>query len=189
MTNVESKTHELLNTTLSQQRLSSVIVISSLFLTAYELLRAAVVDDIRSFFTILDDQNRAGEKRYRERLRQYDKRDAFKGSCLWLCDWGAIDEAEVTELLQLRSIRNRLAHELPQILFKSGAEVTREEFQAVQRLLAKVCRFWVRQDLELDPEFEGQTIADEEIVPGRLAAFAFILSMLAQNEPQHEQAP
>jgi uncharacterized protein YutE (UPF0331/DUF86 family) len=166
---------------LAPARLIAMTIRTSLFLTAWELLKSSVVDDLRDFFRPIGELRGKPSKEYRDRIKQLNERDLFKASCEWLKEWDALSAGDVDELLRLRKLRNRLAHELPSLILDRTFNVEESDFESVQSMLAKVGRYWARLDMDLEPESGSTEIADEDIIPGRLAVFMVILNSLEKS--------
>ena len=97
---------------LDPDRIRRVLIGISLSLTSYEMIRYLVVDSVESFFTLLDDSNRNGFKKYKSSVLSLDKHP-YKASAIWLKQNDAITEAEVDELVLLKEQRGIIAHEIP----------------------------------------------------------------------------
>jgi hypothetical protein len=123
---------------LNPERVKSNLILSSLYLSAYELLKSAMIDNIKDFFTFGFDADGKPivDQEYSEQVRKVDG-DLLRASCLWLEKNGGISVDEVEQVVQLRNHRNQIAHESPQLLIDSGLNLNIDYFVHVRRLLEK----------------------------------------------------
>ena len=129
---------------LNPERVKSNLVLSSLYLSAYELLKSAIVGNIENFFTFGFDADGKPivDKQYDEEIRKVN-RDSLRASCFWVEKNGAVSHDEVEQIFQLRNHRNQIAHELPRLLIDSELNLNVDYFVRVRRLLEKVEVWWI----------------------------------------------
>ncbi len=180
------------------------LLLSSLYLTSYEVLKIAVIEGVKDFFIyqtpISDDDEKellnsvdsALVERFRESYQKevdeyeqavgisIDDRDklGFIPSCKWLQKQGALSEEEVDEIKIIRDHRNEIAHELPALLIGEGFDIQLEHFQRIRTLIHKIDVFWARNDVMFDAntfdEVDIQDVSDDEIVSSRDAMLTLI---------------
>jgi hypothetical protein len=188
----------------SAEILRTNLLLASLYLTSYEILKIAVIEGVKDFFVyqepISDDDEKEMLKsldpslveRFRESYQEevneyetevginiYDRdRLGLFPSCKWLQKQGALSEEEVEEIRQIRDHRNEIAHELPELLVGEGFDIQLEPFQRIRKLLHKVDVFWVRNDVMFDAntfdEVDIQNVSGDEIVSSRDAILTLI---------------
>jgi hypothetical protein len=161
---------------LNPEVLRSNLIVASIFLAAYEMLRASVIDRIRSFFS---NEFRDGEwianEDYQTKCLALDK-SPLRASLLWLKQMSTIDDADIARVDRIREHRNELAHDLPKFLGTADAEVNVQLLVGIYELVAKIDRWWIREvDMTTDPDFDGREVADEDITSGNML---FIQMML-----------
>jgi hypothetical protein len=104
------------NKLLNPDAVKSNLILSSLYLTAYELLKDAIIENIRGFFPFeYKDGKAVLDEQYKDQVVRVHK-DLMNASCLWLQRNGVITEGEVEEIKNIRKHRNQIAHELPKLL-------------------------------------------------------------------------
>src|SRR5687768_6908536 len=71
---------------LNPETLRANLIAVSIFITSYEILKSAIVDQIKSFYTHSFDENGpiVGEDYEKEVLALDSKRNAFRASIAWL---------------------------------------------------------------------------------------------------------
>ena len=143
------------------------LLVTSIFITGFESLKAAIVDRLRSFYWRGFDQD--GEKidpRYDEEVLSRDKRSPVRASLLWLLEEGAIEKADLEAYDRIRLCRNLLAHELLDIVSTEGLpEGFNDRFEGMVALLRKIEVWWIQNvELAIDPDY-----ADKEVDLQRLS--------------------
>ena len=160
------------------------LLLCGLYLTAYELLRASVVDQVRSFFTkgVLPEDRRV-DSTYARDVLALNPKDTMHASSLWLQRNGALDENDVADIQRVREHRNAIAHEIPKFIADADHNVELDLLQTIQRLIAKVDRWWIRNvHMTVDPQFDGVEVEESDIQSGTMVAFDLALRM-ALGEP------
>jgi hypothetical protein len=110
------------------KRLKQNLLLGALYLATFEILKIIIIDDLISFFAFGDykDGKRAETEKYKAELAKHgfrQHRDRYKASCLWLKDMEAISSDEYERLLEVRTHRNQIAHDLPRVLLEAELEV------------------------------------------------------------------
>ncbi|MBI5033656.1 MAG: hypothetical protein HZB51_24310 [Chloroflexi bacterium] len=152
-------------------------MLSSLYLTAFEVLKIAIIEPIKGFFSLTPQkyENEVGIKF--DEAEQY----ALISSCLWLQKNGALTNDEVDEIKSIREHRNEIAHELPNLIASEGSEIRLDLFKQMRELLRKIDIFWARADIFIELETlevaNTQDVRDEDILSSR----EIILDMITQT--------
>ena len=141
---------------LSPEHINANLQLASMYLVAYELLRSAIVDQVRSFYSkgFGDGKLLYDEDAYQAEVLSRHKK-VFEASCLWLQDHGVFEGPGVAELQRMREHRDRLAHELPSLMVDPEFEVDLSLLVQAQHHLLLVDRFWgaIAADLnEIPPD-------------------------------------
>lgn len=154
---------------LDPEMLRGNLVSASIFLAAYEILKTAIVDRIKTFFTNGFDENGfTVDEEYVVKVRSLDKSE-LRASLLWLRSMDVIDDSDMQRFDQIRKHRNEIAHELFKFATSPDNEIQIELLQALIQLLAKIERWWIREvELPSDSDYDGRDIADEDIQPASL---------------------
>ncbi len=168
MTNID----EVLNPENVQENLLR----ASLYLTVYELLKSAIIENIRQFFTFdYRDGKPVPDQQYIDEVIRAHK-DVLFASCLWLQSNGVIESVDIDNIRKIRSHRNQIAHELPEILFEPTLRVDEEHFWIIRALLTKIELWWMKNfDIPANSDFDDLVIGDEEIHPGRVVTLDYII--------------
>ncbi len=161
-------------------RLEYNLRISSLYLTAYELLKSSIVDRLVSFFSDFNYKDGKPVKtlEYKNELNKFDKNDKFRASCLWLHDMKALDMKDVTEILKIREHRNEIAHELAKFLIDDTQEIDINKFHSINNLLKKVDVWWIINfEMTIMPDFNiNSEQGVNEVESGNMLLLEYLIS-------------
>jgi hypothetical protein len=180
------------------------LLLSSLYITSFEILKTAIVEGLKDFFISQEpppDDNLKERLRsidpslvehfrdsYQEEVNEYEKEVGIKlddrdklglmPSCKWLQRQNVLSEDEVDDIRKIRDHRNEIAHELPELLIGEGFDIQVEHFQKIRSLIHKIDVFWARSDVFFDinslDEVDVQDVPDDQIVSGRDAILSLI---------------
>lgn len=199
-----------LNKALDSDLLRLNLLLSSLYLTAFEILKMSIIEGTKDFLVDQDELTsdavqslgRNFQKElvdrfveyYKEQVNKYESeigvniknRDRFGliPSCEWLVKQGVLSEEDFGYIKAIRDHRNEIAHELPTLLVSKGLDVDIGHFQKMRQLIHKVDVFWARNDLLFEPntldEVDITDISDEEIISGRVALLDLITNTVIE---------
>ncbi|WP_324680949.1 hypothetical protein [Hymenobacter sp. GOD-10R] len=135
------------------------LMIASLFVTAFEMLKSSVEDKIKGLLceiTGFDDEKGTVKTKvtptYRAAILDRDipeitnkKSDfqVFYASCLWFQDSGAITEEEVKDLQAIRKHRNLITHNPVRLLVDDAVDVNLELLRKAHHMLNKIDKWWI----------------------------------------------
>lgn len=147
---------------------------TGLFLVAHEMLLSSIKDRIHDFYsnTWTATDGWKPSSKYRKKVLCLDpkgRNDPLRASVAWLRQMGAIDEDDESTLRELTEERNRLAHELRNVLSGTHNHDFESLFPKVVSLVAKIDRWWiVNVDIATDPDFSGRELDEQGVTPGSL---------------------
>ncbi len=172
---------------LNPDAIKSNLMLSALYLMAYELLKDAVIDNIRAFFAFEHEDDRAiPDKRYDDEVIRTHK-DHLHASCLWLYRNGVITDREVEEIESIRRHRNQVAHELPKLLGDTTLNLNVGYFLRIRELLEKIEVWWVQNvDIPANQDFDGEEVDATDIRPGRVMILDYVISAALADHLVHE---
>lgn len=151
------------------------LIVASLYLSAYEILKGAVIDQPKSFFTDFTSQDLKSSKKYKAEVRSLHK-DEFQASCLWHVSNDIITSAEFDEIQVLRRHRNEIAHELASFLIDIDKEVNIQYLRAILRLLTKIDRWWIMNfQLLINSDYDGVEVNEADVKSGRMVLLDVII--------------
>jgi len=163
---------------LNPEILRANLISASLFITSYELLKDSIIHEIKSFYTLGDDDPDLREGYEKEVLALDKKRKALPASIAWLKEAEAIDSDDEKVIIELTDHRNKLAHGLVEFLSESGKEVELARLETLVALVAKIDRWWIMNfELAIRKDIDPNKVDPNRTASGRM----IILQMLLQT--------
>ena len=159
------------------------LVKASLFLTAYELLRFSVQDQLCNIYInyrlSLSPEER--DKAYNKEVLALEKHP-FAASLKWYQNEGLLSPEDVKKIQKLREIRNSIAHRLPQLLSEPDSTLDLYKINVLESLVSKLDRWFVRNyEIPIIEELNGKDIPDDEIISGNMAVLILIKKTLSKK--------
>lgn len=158
---------------LDPRRLGADLTSSAVALLAYELLLEGLVLQPRGFFAdTYDDEGPVVSASYKEPVLSLHKTEYF--ACAhWFKRLGAIDEADIVKLNEIRRKRNFIAHNIPELIGRENEKSRAELITAAASMLSKIDKWWIR-NIEIPASGE----ADDAVRTDASDAEAFSMRML-----------
>lgn len=151
------------------------LVVASLFVTTYEMLKASIVERPKGFLCRTLSSGFPGKKdvvdnsEYRKAIKDRvipeitEKKGSyhdFYASCLWFQDMEAITGDDVKDIQDIRQQRNDIAHEPVKLLVDDETDINIGLLKKAQALLNKIDKWWI---LEIEIPISGDYDADHNI--------------------------
>jgi len=170
---------------LDPENLKSNLMFSSLFIASFESFKDYVVEEVKFFYnTGFMDGQYTFDQKYEAEVKSKDK-SIVKATLLWLVDdMEAIDNADIQIFESLREYRNKLSHELMNLLFEGlSEELPTKLFQLID-LRIKIEKWWVLNiEIPTNPDFDANTeITEENITTSSQMFNRLLLDMLLGDE-------
>jgi hypothetical protein len=175
------------------ENVRDLLGIAGAVLVAYELIKTRVIDDTMGFYsTGFDEDGFTYSSRYDTEVLALHNKSAYLASCAWLVKSGAISQQQVALLTELHEVRGKVTHELLGYLVDPAFTVRAGLLPDVLAVLRALVTFWVRVDMDTNPDFDGQDIPDDEISSGDLLIFEQLLVVVArikEHQANHDAEP
>lgn len=175
---MEKKWADFLNPDIVRAR----FIKTGLFLVAHEMLLSAIRDRLHDFFadTWTAEHGWVTSSAYREKVLTLDpkgKKDPTRASIAWLRQMEVIGECDEVAIRELTEERNRLAHELRNVVGGSHQHDFDNLFPNLVALVTKIDKWWIiNLEIATDPDQMGLEINEDGVTPGSL----MLLQVLAQ---------
>jgi hypothetical protein len=161
-----------------------VLISTSIYIAGFEALKDSIIGRIRDFFCCGFDKS--GDKidpRYQSEVLSRSRSPVY-ASLDWLKEMNAIDDADIDAFDRIKRCRNDLAHRLLSML---GSEVAvpdfAKSFQEMATLLRKIEVWWIKEvEIPTNPDFDGQEISEDGIVPGRSIGLQLLCDIALGDE-------
>lgn len=168
---------------LSPKIMHERLILTSLYITAYEILKESIIDRIRSFYMVswsIEDETI--DEEYKTEVLSLNK-SVLYASLSWLSAREAIDQNDLDIFEEIKKLRNSLAHNLPKLVLQGVDFKVTDHFEKLLELLRKIEIWWVMEvEISTDPDFDGKYIDVEKIVPGSILMIQMMLEVLSGNE-------
>lgn len=172
------------------------LIKSSLYLSAFELLKFSVENRLRDFLCSREEMNEDFEfktsQEYRDVIENRKiselggNKNIYYSSCLWLKEMNAITHEEVLELQEIRKHRNKIAHQLPLLIVDSSHNIDSKLFDSMKKLLKKIEQWWIVEfEMEVNPQFyniDPKDINYDEIQSGNMILLDLIIESVGASE-------
>lgn len=167
---------------LNKEEVKSNLIRSSLYLFSYELLKNAIVDKIKDFYSMgFDENGYIYSEKYNEVIvhrRINGKQNIFLSSLYWLEENGAITKDDITEIRAIREFRNTVAHKIDRILGDSDFNIDKNTEKKIFEFIRKIEVWWIKEvEILTNPDFDGKEIQDNDIISGSEIFYTYIKSI------------
>jgi hypothetical protein len=176
---------------LNPKELRSNLVCASVYLTAYEFLRQALIEHLEGFFA--DRFGASGPilgKDYREKVLSLHKKPFF-ASANWFRNCGALTDANLERIREIREHRNFVAHNVLEAVGSVKSSVRKDLLYAIAEIVRKIDVWWIREiELPTNPDFDTDTLEQvdvEGIYSLRMAVLGLLLQVADGNDEALKQ--
>jgi hypothetical protein len=192
------------------------LMLASLYLTAFELIRASIIQGVKEFLVInspppkdlLKECNPNTKEFYQHMVDGYkneldsfrrevgidfnaDESHLYKPCCEWLAKREAIDSNDLINLLSIRDHRNEIAHEIHYLLMEERFDINVDLFIKIRTLLRKIDIFWARNDLLVNPdtleEADIHDISDDQLISFRVGLMDILINSVVTTIEQQNK--
>ncbi len=177
---VRQSWEEFLNPDVLRPRL----IAASIYIAAFEALKDAIVENIRTFFWCgFDESGDKIDPKYHSDVLSRN-RSPVHASLDWLKEMGAINEADLQAFERVKNCRNTLSHRLFDAIGSKGMPTDFEKcFGEMYDLLRKIDVWWIREvEIPTNPDFDGADIDEQGIVSGRELGLHLLCSIALGDE-------
>jgi len=173
---IQAHWENFLNPTVLKERL----VVASLYITAFEVLKNSIISRIKDFYTLWDTVDPDYDSKVLSK-----NRSALYASLEWLKEAKAITDDDISRFNELKDFRNELAHEIIRMVAEEFPPYWEERFNAMISLLDKIERWWVvNYEIPLNPNLAGREIDEEGVIPGPVAWLHIMLTVALGNDEE-----
>jgi hypothetical protein len=175
-------------TFLNPASLRSNLIIASIYVAAFEVLKTAIVGRIKDFFTNGFDQNgpRISAEYQSDVLSK--SRSPVYASLQWLKESSAINDADIECFERVKKLRNELAHALTGMLFHGLPTEVAQRLSEMISLLDKIERWWIiNAEIPVNPDLADKEIDEEQIIPGPIMGMRLLLDIAIGSEEESKR--
>jgi hypothetical protein len=152
---------------LRPERVRATLTFAGLYQITHELIKAAVVDEVRQFYWrgFKDGAVVYDERAYHENVLARAPRSKFRASLLWLVEGGAITMTQADRLEDIQDHRHELSHELIKYIVDPDFEPDVELFTDALTILKAIRRFWASIELDIGTFEDYGDVDLDEVTP------------------------
>lgn len=164
------------------------LFLATMFITTFEILKDSIVDRIRDFYSIgLSPEGASVSPEYMREVLSRNKSPVY-ASLNWLQEHEAIVPEDVATFEKLKNTRNLLAHQLFSVVTGQVESQHTQQFEQLVGLLRKIEIWWVvNVEIPTNPDFDGQEIDEEGIVPGAVLSLQMLIQVASGSTELLEQ--
>jgi hypothetical protein len=167
---------------LSPEEVRRNLVKASVFITAYELMKDAILRNVSGFFISGFDQSGLTHSPEYERDVLSRDKNKVRASLLWLLDMKAITPDNLAAFDEMRKHRNEVAHDLPKLLVDPAFSVDLHLLNELHIMLRRLDRFFGEIEVDTNPDFDGKQVDLDGIKSGTTLLLEYIISIAAEDE-------
>ena len=158
------------------------LFMATMFITTFEILRDAIVDRVKDFYAAeWSTEGATYSENYQEQVLDKNKSPVY-ASLMWLKEVDAINGSDLEAYEQLKRTRNLLAHQLFDVVTGQVESKHQEQFEMLVALLRKIEVWWVvNMEIPSNPDFDGEEIDVDGIVPGSILSLQMLLEVVSGN--------
>jgi hypothetical protein len=158
------------------------LFLAAMFITTFEILKDFIIDNIRNFYSVgFNEHGQTVDPEYQSKVLSKNK-SVLYASLQWLREHDAIDDEDLETFEQLKSTRNKLAHQLFSVVTGKVPSAHEAQFDTLVALLRKIGVWWVvNVEIPINPDFDGQYIDEHGIVPGSILSLQMLIQVASGN--------
>lgn len=141
---------------LNPEALSKELIRAGTLLTGYELVKTAIMDDVKGFYTLGFNDPRLDRRYHQEVLTLGPNK--LQASLNWLVSNGALTSQQVHSFEVIRGHRGELAHELAGYLIDPDDGVRMDLVDDLYEIVKSLDRFWGPIHVAASPDFDGKSV-------------------------------
>ena len=180
---------------LDKDILKDSITAVALYITVFELLEDTVKRRPKDFYTVLEFDEEA-KKHYEDSVLSLYNKKAIPGinpsskelisSLLWFKNCGAIDDNDINNFVDSRTLRNKVTHEMLTIITEGGKQLIKQ-FALMYALFCKIEKWWILEiELPISGQFTDLTEEEQQgVMSGNMVLIQTIMDILANDSNIH----
>jgi hypothetical protein len=175
---------------LAPERIRATLCFAGLVLVVYEMVKQAVVKDVREFYCRGFDETGMiyDEVEYDHKVRSLDRKSLFRASEKWLVESSAITQQQTEVLERLHKHRQDIAHELPKYLIDPDHDPDAELFLESLEVLADIRRFWTQIEIDIGSFEDFGDVTVDEVQPLSLSCLGLFIEAFGGSMKEAEAA-
>ena len=172
---------------LNPEALRSNLIVVSVFLSAFEILKECILERPREMYTTgFNEDGFIIDKDYELKVLSLNKSPIY-ASLEWFKNYNAINQKDIDIFTEIKNCRNELAHELPNFITEGIKNDPSPNFKSIFDLLGKIERWWVYNvEIPTNPGFDNVEVVENEILPGRLMTIHMLTNIALGSDEESD---
>jgi len=171
------------------------LINASLILTAYELMKSFLIDQVKNFFEIDVGGKIEPSNKYKNEIKQlrnelpkeHRKYPLLVYSC-WFRRHEVLTETDFENIKKIWKYRNKVTHGLIKFLVNSEFEVDVKYLFQIRDIVEKVEFWWVKEiEIPINPDLDQVEVKDADIRLGRTELLNHLISIAFELSPGMEE--
>jgi len=169
---------------LKPERIRSTLAFAGLYQLTHELIKQAVVPQVRGFYlTGFDEKGmHYDEEAYKKNVLSKDRR-VFRASLLWLVEAEAIMLEQADRLDEIYNHRHELTHELANYIVHPDLEPNGELFLDAVKILRDISAFWTQYEIDIGTLRGVRDVSVEDAPPMSLVVLQMCIDAYVEGLP------
>ena len=184
----DDKTQQSWERFLNPTILRSNLIIGSLYIAAFEMLKSSIIERIRDFYTTGFNQSGLTiSEKYKTEVLSLNSSPLY-ASLQWLQNMEIISKNDVNEFEEIKKCRNEIAHEFINFLSTSPTIDPLPLFPRTIALLSKIEKWWiVNVEIPTDPDLVGSDVGENSVIPGPIMTLQLLTDIALGSEEESKQ--
>lgn len=170
---------------LNPEVLRTNLIVASLYITAFEMLKESIIDRIKNFF--IDGFDESGwiiNDKYRSEVLGLNRSPVY-ASLQWLKNRDVINEDDIANFNDIKNCRNEIVHEITTYISNGSKIDPLPLFSKITDLLLKIEKWWIiNVEIPVNPDFDDKDIDEEGIVPGGIITLRLLSDIALGTEKE-----
>ena len=170
---------------LNPEILRTNLIVASLFITAFEMLKDSIIERTRDFFVDgFDENGLIMSDNYKIKVLSLNKSPLY-ASLLWLKEMDVINDEDIEQFTTIKNCRNNVAHDIVQFISKGLIVEPLPLFPKMIDLLEKIEKWWILNiEIPTNPDFNRQEISATEVTPGKIITLRLLTDIALGTEEE-----
>lgn len=170
---------------LNPEILRTKLIVASLFITAFEILKGCIIGHIRDFFTNgFNENGLIVNEKYKIEVLNRNKSQLY-ASLAWLKDMNVINSDDIEKFDKIKQCRNELAHEMTKFITKRPKNDPLPLFSEIIDLLHKIEKWWILNvEIPTDPDLNDREINEEGIITESMITLRLLFDIALGSEEE-----
>ena len=174
---------------LHPETLRTNLIVASIYITAFEMLKDSIIDRIKDFYSSGYDMEKGLiiDDKYKTEVLKRDKSPLY-ASLYWLKENNVIDDKDIEQFNKIKECRNELAHDIVNFISTGIKNDPMPLFNIMVDLLQKIEKWWIiNVEIATDLDYADKKIDEDGIIPGAIMSLRLLTDIALGAEEESRQ--